>query len=120
VEPKPGFLDPFIVAAAMVSVTSSVGIAVTGSTSYIPPNMNARQFSALDQLSKGRIRWNIITSFSKSATQAFGQKDTLAQDERYNMAEEYMVYSVSFLVLDKLLRVKGLRNFSISQSFLKL
>jgi FMN-dependent oxidoreductase (nitrilotriacetate monooxygenase family) len=85
-----GFLDPFIVASAMASVTESVGIAVTGSTSYIPPNINARQFSALDHLSNGRVGWNIVTSFSKSAAQAFGQKDTMAHDERYEMAEEYM------------------------------
>jgi alkanesulfonate monooxygenase SsuD/methylene tetrahydromethanopterin reductase-like flavin-dependent oxidoreductase (luciferase family) len=31
-----------------------------------------------------------VTSFSKSAAQAFGQKDTIAHDERYEMAEEYM------------------------------
>jgi alkanesulfonate monooxygenase SsuD/methylene tetrahydromethanopterin reductase-like flavin-dependent oxidoreductase (luciferase family) len=85
-----GFLDPYIVAAAMISVTSSLGIAVTGSTSYVPPNINARQFSALDHLSNGRVGWNIVTSFSKSAAQAFGQTDTIAHDDRYSMAEEYM------------------------------
>lgn len=30
-----GYLDPFMVVSAMAAVTSSVGIAITGSTSYI-------------------------------------------------------------------------------------
>jgi alkanesulfonate monooxygenase SsuD/methylene tetrahydromethanopterin reductase-like flavin-dependent oxidoreductase (luciferase family) len=85
-----GFLDPYIVASAMATVTESVGIAVTGRTSYVPPNQNARQFAALDHLSNGRIGWNIVPSFSKSAAQAFRKKDTVSHDERYEMAEEYM------------------------------
>ncbi|RDW60222.1 putative monooxygenase-2 [Coleophoma crateriformis] len=85
-----GFIDPFMVVSAMAGVTNNVSIAVTGSTSYIPPNINARAFSSLDHLSNGRIGWNIVTSFSKSAARAFGQKDVLSHDERYDMAEEYM------------------------------
>jgi alkanesulfonate monooxygenase SsuD/methylene tetrahydromethanopterin reductase-like flavin-dependent oxidoreductase (luciferase family) len=72
-----GFLDPFIVASAMASVTESVGIAVTGSTSYIPPNINARQFSALDHLSNGRVGWNICYKFQQISGSSFWP-------ERYN------------------------------------
>jgi len=37
-----GYLDPYLLVSAMASVTKSVGFAITGSTSYIPPNINNR------------------------------------------------------------------------------
>lgn len=85
-----GFLDPFTIVSAMAAVTESVGFAITGSTSYIPPYLSARMFSSLDHLSGGRVGWNIVTSWSKSAAQAFGKEDATAHDERYKMADEYM------------------------------
>lgn len=96
-----GYLDPFMIVSAMTAVTKSVGIAVTGSTSYIrrqsnlaqtcalltdgrgsAPYINARSFSSLDHLSNGRVGWNIVTSWSKSAAQAFGVKNALPHDVR--------------------------------------
>ena len=62
---------------------------MTGSTSYIPPFALARTFSTLDHLTKGRIAWNVVTSWSQAAADAFG-KDLVPHDQRYEIAEEYM------------------------------
>jgi alkanesulfonate monooxygenase SsuD/methylene tetrahydromethanopterin reductase-like flavin-dependent oxidoreductase (luciferase family) len=62
---------------------------VTGSTSYIAPFPLARTFSTLDHLTNGRIAWNVVTSWSKAAANAFGQT-LVGHDKRYEIAEEYM------------------------------
>lgn len=89
-------LDPFLVIPAMAAVTKTVGFGVTGSTSYLNPYILARSMSTLDHLTEGRIAWNIVTSWSKSAALALGADDVVPHDERYEMAHEYMdlVYSL--------------------------
>lgn len=62
---------------------------MTGSTSYINPFPLARTFSTLDHLTKGRIAWNVVTSWSQAAADAFG-KPLVPHDQRYEIAEEYM------------------------------
>ncbi|PMD30652.1 bacterial luciferase-like protein [Hyaloscypha variabilis F] len=59
------------------------------STSYIPPFPLARTFSTLDHLTNGWIAWNVVTSWSKAAANAFG-RDLEGHDKRYEIAEEYM------------------------------
>lgn len=49
----------------------------------------ARTFSTLDHLTKGRVAWNVVTSWSKAAADAFG-KELVPHDQRYEIAEEYM------------------------------
>jgi alkanesulfonate monooxygenase SsuD/methylene tetrahydromethanopterin reductase-like flavin-dependent oxidoreductase (luciferase family) len=71
------------------AVTESVSFGVTGSTSYIPPFPLARTFSTLDHLTDGRIAWNVVTSWSKAAANAFG-RELEGHDKRYEIAEEYM------------------------------
>jgi alkanesulfonate monooxygenase SsuD/methylene tetrahydromethanopterin reductase-like flavin-dependent oxidoreductase (luciferase family) len=73
----------------MKAVTESVSFGVTGSTSYIPPFPLARTFSTLDHLTDGRIAWNVVTSWSKAAVNAFG-RELEGYDKRYEIAEEYM------------------------------
>ncbi|KAH8880228.1 Nitrilotriacetate monooxygenase component A/pristinamycin IIA synthase subunit A, partial [Thozetella sp. PMI_491] len=89
-------LEPTTVISAMAVVTKSVGFGITGSTSYIPPYMLARTWASLDHLTKGRMAWNVVTSFSESSARVFGMDNLLAHDERYAAAEEYMeiVYSL--------------------------
>ena len=59
------------------------------------PYALARTYSSLDHLTKGRIGWNIVTSHSTAAAEAFGKNEVIPHDERYAAAEEYMdiVYS---------------------------
>jgi len=74
----------------MASVTKSLGFGVTGSTSYLTPFILARTMSTLDHLTEGRVAWNIVTSWSKSAALALGADDVVPHDERYGVAHEYM------------------------------
>lgn len=83
-------LDPFPIVAAMAAVTKSLSIAVTMSTSYENPYALARRYSTLDHLTGGRIAWNIVTSWAKSAANALGKDDVIPHDERYQVADEYM------------------------------
>jgi alkanesulfonate monooxygenase SsuD/methylene tetrahydromethanopterin reductase-like flavin-dependent oxidoreductase (luciferase family) len=71
------------------AVTKSVSFGVTGSTTYIPPFALARTFSTLDHLTNGRIAWNVVTSWSKAAADAFG-KELQPHDKRYAIGDEYM------------------------------
>lgn len=83
-------LDPMLVIPAMAAVTKSVGFGVTGSTSYLNPYILARTMSSLDHLTEGRIAWNVVTSWSKSAANALGAEDVVPHDQRYEVAHEYM------------------------------
>ncbi|CAK7245275.1 MAG: hypothetical protein STHCBS139747_006850 [Sporothrix thermara] len=82
-------LDPLVIISAMAAVTESVAFGVTGSTSYIEPYPLARTFASLDHLTKGRIAWNVVTSWSGAAAKAFG-RELLPHDLRYEIADEYM------------------------------
>ena len=82
--------DPMMVVPAMAAVTEHLGFGVTGTLSYEPPFSFARRVSTLDHLTGGRFAWNIVTGYLTSAAKAFGLKDQLTHDERYEMADEYM------------------------------
>jgi alkanesulfonate monooxygenase SsuD/methylene tetrahydromethanopterin reductase-like flavin-dependent oxidoreductase (luciferase family) len=71
------------------AVTESISFGVTGSVTYIPPFALARTFSTLDHLTEGRIAWNVVTSWSRAAADAFGMK-LLDGPKRYELGEEYM------------------------------
>ncbi|RSL69888.1 hypothetical protein CEP53_002069 [Fusarium sp. AF-6] len=82
--------DPFVPISAMAAVTKSLGFGVTASTSYERPFLLARRFSTLDHFTKGRIGWNIVTSWNKASALAMGLTDIIPHDERYAAADELM------------------------------
>jgi hypothetical protein len=59
------------------------------------PFILARTYSSLDHATKGRIAWNIVTSYSDASAKANGLEEITAHDLRYEKAHEYMdlVYS---------------------------
>jgi FMN-dependent oxidoreductase (nitrilotriacetate monooxygenase family) len=83
-------LDPLLVVPAMAAVTKRLGFGVTFSTTYEPPFAFARRMSTLDHLTKGRIGWNMVTSYLPNAARNFGLSDEVPHDERYRRAEEYL------------------------------
>ncbi|KAH8666334.1 luciferase-like domain-containing protein [Xylariales sp. PMI_506] len=83
-------LDPIVTVSAMAAVTESLGFGVTGSTAGELPFLLARRYSTLDHLTKGRIAWNIVTSWKKSAFKAIGFDSPVEHDERYLQADEYL------------------------------
>lgn len=82
-------IDPLLVLSAAAAVTRSLGFAVTYSTTYHTPYECARVFSSLDHLTGGRIAWNIVTSYLRSAS-ANGLGEDLPHDVRYDRADEFV------------------------------
>lgn len=83
-------LDPFLVVSAMAAVTENLGFGLTGSTTYEHPYALARRFSSLDHLTRGRVGWNVVTSYADSAARNLGTGVQVRHDERYDMAAEYL------------------------------
>jgi len=54
------------------------------------PYLLARRLSTLDHLTKGRVAWNVVSSYLNSAAVNVGMDKQMAHDERYAMADEYM------------------------------
>ncbi|WP_079526190.1 LLM class flavin-dependent oxidoreductase [Halobacillus hunanensis] len=82
--------DPALVIPAMASVTKHLSFAMTVSTTYEAPFGNARRFSTLDHLTKGRVAWNVVTSYLPNAARNFGLENMIKHDERYDIADEYL------------------------------
>jgi FMN-dependent oxidoreductase (nitrilotriacetate monooxygenase family) len=82
--------DPFLIVPPMAYVTKNLGFAVTFSTTYEHPYAHARRMTTLDHLTKGRVAWNVVTSYLPSAAKNFGLDGMVRHDERYNIADEYL------------------------------
>ena len=84
------WLEPLTTLAALAMTTSRVGLIATCSTTYTEPYNLARQFASLDHISRGRIGWNIVTSWAPQAASNFGGAAQIGLADRYERAEEYM------------------------------
>lgn len=82
--------DPMMLVSAMAAVTENLGFGITASTSAEHPYTFARRMSTLDHLTRGRVGWNVVTGYLKSAAQNLGESDQLSHDERYDRADEYL------------------------------
>ncbi|OZI34647.1 5,10-methylene tetrahydromethanopterin reductase [Bordetella genomosp. 10] len=82
--------DPLMALSAMAYVTRDLGLCVTSNANHEPPYVFARRMSTLDNLTRGRIGWNIVTGFSQSGVRALGKENVAPRDERYDIADEYM------------------------------
>lgn len=56
----------------------------------IAPYILARTWSSLDHITRGRIGWNVVTSYSNSAAKAMGKDRVPPSHERYEAAEEFL------------------------------
>ncbi|WP_336715661.1 LLM class flavin-dependent oxidoreductase [Arthrobacter sp. USHLN218] len=82
--------DPFMQISAMAAATKNLGFAVTSALTYELPYALARKFSSLDHLTRGRIGWNVVTSYLESAARNLGMTRQLDHDARYDLADEFM------------------------------
>lgn len=82
--------DPSVIATLMAAATSRIGIVPTLSTFAYPPYLLARLVASLDQVSNGRIGWNMVTGSSDFAAMNYGLPGMPEHDLRYDMADEYM------------------------------
>ena len=82
--------DPFMQISAMAAVTKRLGFGVTAALTYEQPYALARKFSTLDHLTKGRVAWNVVTSYLNSAAVNLGLQQQIAHDARYDLADEFL------------------------------
>ena len=82
--------DPVLAVPAMAAVTERLGFGVTVSLAYEQPYALARRLTTLDHLTKGRVAWNIVTSYLDSAARNLGLGEQIPHDQRYELAEEYL------------------------------
>jgi len=85
-----GALEPITALAALSQSTSKIGLIATASTTYTEPFNLARQFASLDHISRGRIGWNIVTSWVGGAGPNFGYAQQIEHAERYARAHEFL------------------------------
>ncbi|NKC29854.1 NtaA/DmoA family FMN-dependent monooxygenase [Falsiroseomonas selenitidurans] len=82
--------DPSVIATLMAAATQRIGIVPTLSTFAYPPYLLARLVATLDQVSSGRIGWNMVTGSSDYAAMNYGMAGMPEHDLRYDMADDYM------------------------------
>ena len=82
--------DPAMLVPAMAYATENLGFAFTSSVLQSHPFAFARQMSTLDHLTRGRVAWNIVTSYLTNAGLNFGLDGLPSHDERYDLADEYL------------------------------
>ena len=83
-------LDPLVAVPAMAAATEQLGFGVTASVTYEAPYLLARTFATLDHFTRGRVAWNVVTSYQDSAARNLGMDRQIPHDERYDRADEYM------------------------------
>ena len=64
--------DIALLISALAHATKHISFGITASTTYENPYSLARKYSTLDQITDGRIGWNIVTSYLQSAADSFG------------------------------------------------
>jgi len=82
--------DPLQLAVAIALASKNLGIGITASTSFEHPYTFARRISTADHLTKGRIGWNIVTSYLESGAKNVGHTGLRRHDNRYEVASEYL------------------------------
>jgi alkanesulfonate monooxygenase SsuD/methylene tetrahydromethanopterin reductase-like flavin-dependent oxidoreductase (luciferase family) len=82
--------DPALLIPAMAYVTEHLGFACTSSVLQTPPFTFARQVSTLDHLTRGRVAWNVVTSYLPNAAASLGYSGLPPHEARYARADEYL------------------------------
>lgn len=82
--------DPLQLANPIAQATQHLGIGITASTSFEHPYTFARRLSTADHHTKGRVGWNIVTSYLESGAKNVGQGGLRSHDNRYDVAAEYI------------------------------
>lgn len=82
--------DPLQLAAPLALATKHLGIGITASTSFEHPYTFARRLTTLDHHTKGRVGWNIVTSYLESGAKNISEGGLRRHDNRYDVASEYL------------------------------
>lgn len=84
------WLEPITALGAIAQATKQIGLIATASTTYTEAFNLARQFASLDHISRGRIGWNIVTTWAANAGRNFNVNEQVTHADRYVLAEEYV------------------------------
>ncbi|WP_421999640.1 LLM class flavin-dependent oxidoreductase [Reyranella sp.] len=84
------WLEPITALGALAAMTRRIGLIATASTTYTEPYNLARQFASLDHISRGRVGWNIVTTWLAPAARNFGTIGLVDHAGRYERGEEFM------------------------------
>ncbi|MFZ2998298.1 LLM class flavin-dependent oxidoreductase [Sphingobium sp.] len=83
-------LEPLTLLSAVAATTSRIGLVGTLTTSYWEPYNVARQFGSLDQISRGRAGWNVVTTGLEGAAHNYGREEHFDHKLRYARAREFV------------------------------
>ena len=83
-------LEPLTLLGGLAAVTSHIGLISTATTTYLDPFHVARMFATLDQMSEGRVGWNVVTSSAASEALNFSHQAHAPHDQRYERAAEFI------------------------------
>jgi FMN-dependent oxidoreductase (nitrilotriacetate monooxygenase family) len=81
--------DPLAVIPLMADATRHIGFGVTLSTAGTPPHLAVRRLGTIDNLSGGRVGWNVVTSYQRGDFRALGLEPP-PHELRYDQGDEYM------------------------------
>jgi FMN-dependent oxidoreductase (nitrilotriacetate monooxygenase family) len=82
--------DPSVLLSALATVTTDLGLVVTLSTQVEKPPMVARKMATLDNLTHGRIGWNIVTGAGQNASARLFGTPLTDHDQRYAIADDHV------------------------------
>jgi FMN-dependent oxidoreductase (nitrilotriacetate monooxygenase family) len=82
--------DPLQLAGPITYATKHIGVGVTASTTFEHPYTFARRIATADHYTKGRVGWNIVTSYLENGAHNIGESSLGEHDERYEIADEYV------------------------------
>src|SRR5215469_4666277 len=82
-------LDPVVLITACALATEHLGLVLTASTTFSQPYNLARSLLTLDQVSRGRVGWNIVTTADAVAGLNFGMTEMPSSDLGYEMAADF-------------------------------
>jgi len=85
--------NPWLLVSAMAAVTQHIGFGVTATVGAHNPYAFARDVTTLDQLTQGRIGWNIVTGYVDSGARGLGQDGLAEHDSRYDRADDFLALS---------------------------
>jgi FMN-dependent oxidoreductase (nitrilotriacetate monooxygenase family) len=83
-------LEPLTLLSAVAMATRRIGLVATLTTSFWEPYNVARQFASLDNISRGRAGWNVVTTGLEGAARNYGRDDHFDHADRYRRAREFV------------------------------
>ncbi|MEF2976262.1 LLM class flavin-dependent oxidoreductase [Subtercola sp. YIM 133946] len=82
--------DPGALIPALAYATSNLGFVLTQNILQEPPYAFARKMSTMDHLTRGRIAWNIVTTFLAGAGRNLGYGGLPEHEDRYARADDFI------------------------------